>query len=121
MSELRARKQMLVAESDIYRETLRLEVHNLRVYGAGLKRKFSVFRAMNPLLLVAAGMMGAPLGRTLVRRRKRNWLRLTLTSLLSWRVYRQLAPLLRPFIARFSPRPESMATAAEERVPAANI
>ena len=122
MSELRARKRMLVSESDIYRETLRLEVHNLRVYGAGLKRKFSALGALKPLLLVAAGMFGPPLGRSFVRRRRRNWLRPLLTSLLSWKVYRQVAPLVRAFMNRSREAgPGSPAPAAEEQAPAAGI
>ena len=70
---------------------------------------------------MGAGLLGAPMGRALVRRRRRNWLRLALSSLLSWRVYRQVIPLLGPLIARFMPQRETRATAAEEKVPAANI
>lgn len=122
MRELHARKRLLVSQSDIYRETLRLEVYNLRVYGDGLKRRFSAFRAMSSLLLVAAGMRGAPLGRTRVPRRRRNWLRLALTSLLSWKVYRQVAPLLRAFTERSRPPgPRAQAPVAEEQAPAAGI
>ncbi len=121
MRELRARKRRLVAESDIYRQTLRLEVHNLRVYQAGVRRKLSYFRALSPVLMMAAGLLRAPLGRRGVQRRPRSWLRLATRSLMSMRMYRQVLPLLQPLLAGFLVQKRSRAAAAEAQAPAANI
>jgi hypothetical protein len=121
MRELRERKRQLVAESEVYRETLRLEVQNLRLYGLGLKEKLSALRAMNPLFVAAATLLGTPLGGVFARRRKRSWLRLGLTSLVGWQVYRQVAPLLQLFLQRSRARTATDGATAEAETPAASI
>lgn len=121
MRELRERKRQLVAESDVYRETLRLEVQNLRLYSAGVKQKLTAFRAINPVLMGLAALMGLPLGGALRPRRKRNWLRLVMTSVAGWQMYRQVAPLIQLFLSRSKARKETNGAAAEAEMPAASI
>lgn len=121
LSELRERKRQLVAESDVYRETLRLEVQNLRLYSMRARQKWSSLRALNPLLMLGAALVGAPLGGAFVRRRKRNWLRLLMTSLMGWQLYRQFAPLIQMFVGRMTSRQAHNGPPAEEEIPAAGI
>ena len=52
MNELEAKKRALVAESEVYRETLKLEVHNLRLYVSRTKQKLTGFTRPNPLLML---------------------------------------------------------------------
>ena len=120
LRELRARKQVLISQSELYRETLTLEVQNLRLYRAGLRRRFQTLQSLKPLLLLGLGLSGIPLGRSMARRPARSWARLAMRSLLSWRVLHQLWPLLRSLALRGAPQP-GRAAANEEEVPAANI
>lgn len=128
MKELAARRQLLVAESDIRRETLKLEVQNLQLYAAGIQQKMDSFRTANPLLMLAPllGLFFGPPLRELIaqrRRRRHRWVRLGLSFLFSLRLYRQFRPLLRMLLAR--PRkPQSVEPTdgmQERETPAANI
>jgi len=59
MNELEAKKRALVAESEVYREMLKLELHNLRLYVSRTKHKLKSFRRPNPLLMLLAPLAGA--------------------------------------------------------------
>ena len=117
VKELEARRQALAAESEIYRQTLRLEVQYLRLYAAGWKRTVRKWTFFNPLLL-----MLVPLARaffSLRHRQRSRWQRLVPLLLLGWRVAQKLLPFFRSpatreAFFRFRRR-------AEEQTPAANI
>jgi hypothetical protein len=51
MNDLERRKKLLIAEAAVYRETLKLEFQNLRIYGLKTRRKLTSFRGGNPLRL----------------------------------------------------------------------
>ena len=89
MNELEAKKRALVAESEVYRETLRLEVHNLRLYVSRTKQKLTGFTRPNPLL-----MLLAPLAGGFFRKRRASWLRRAAMAFLSWQVSNRLLPFL---------------------------
>ena len=65
MNELEAKKKALVAESEVYRQTLKLEIQNLRLCAVRSRRKLSLLGASSSLL-----MLGAPLARSLLGRRR---------------------------------------------------
>ena len=120
MSELQERKRRLVAESELYREMLRLEVHNLRVYGAGVRQRFNFVLRARSLAVALAAIIGAPLGGALVRRRKRNWFRFAITAFFGLRLYRRLVPMLQAFMPSLRPQPTAAEPAPEENIRAAN-
>ncbi len=93
----------MVAESEVYRQTLKLEVQNLRLYGARVQRKLGFFSPMNPL------MMALPFGLSFLRfrgprwfRGKRKWRRPGFlgSALLGWRLYRRLGPWVQRLLAQ---------------------
>ena len=96
MKELEARKRALVTESEVYRETLKLELLNLQIYGARVQRKLATYAAFKPLLFV-----GVPLIVSLLGRRRHGRHGLFAAALVGYRVYRGFAPLLHQLIAWF--------------------
>jgi hypothetical protein len=111
MSDFNARKKMLVAESEVYRQLLKLEIETFKIYGVRTKRRMTSFSAYMPWL-----MGGLPILTRLFNKRKRERFslkRLTSLFLLGWKAYRQVAPLLAR--ARFARRrTDPRETAAEE-------
>src|SRR5437868_12028166 len=89
MNELEAKKRALVAESEVYRETLKLEVHNLRLYVSRTKQKLTGFTRPNPLLMLLGPLAGA-----FFRKRRASWLRRATMAFLSWQVSHRLMPFL---------------------------
>ncbi len=129
LTELAGKKELLVAESNLRRETLKVEWQNLQLYGVGLRAKFDGFRSRSPLLLLAPvlGLLfGPPLKEVIARRRQRRerWVRLALSLLFSLRAYRRLRPLLKLVLSRRNGTyTESEPTGPEQETetPAANI
>jgi hypothetical protein len=113
MNELEARKRALVAESEIYRQTLKLEFQNLRLYGAGLQRKFAAFRLLQPLLMLAA-----PFARGSFRKRGFSKFRLVTKAIWAWQLYRRIAPVLQRLRSKRTYRQGPYGPAAEERTSA---
>src|SRR2546422_10547813 len=99
MNPLEAKRKALVAESEVYRETLKLECHNLRLYGLRAKQRLTSFGRPNSLLMLAAPLAGA-----IFSRRRSSWLRRAAMAFLSWQLTSRLAPFL---VGLFSPRAAS--------------
>ncbi len=114
--ELEARKRALAAESEVYRQTLTLELQNLRVYGLNLKRKFAGFGTLNRLL-----MLVVPLASPFLHRRRPRGFRLVTTAFFVWRLGRKLVPLLQGFFRRPASGPRPAAPRSEGKDSAANI
>ncbi len=95
VEELEAKKRALIAESDVCRRALAVDLQNLRVHGANLKSKVSVVKRLEPFLALGAALAGAvprrpaPRPRTLIGRLLRVW-----------GFYKMLAPLLEVFLER---------------------
>ena len=107
MSDFKARKKMLVTESEVYRELLKLEIQTFKVYGVHTRRRLSSFRNYLPWVAIS----GLPiLAQLFGRKKKKSSLgRLTSLALVAWKAYQQFAPLF----GRKS-RTEPSQTAAEE-------
>ena len=88
MNDLERRKKLLIAEAAVYRETLKLECQNLRIYGIKTTRKLKSFGAGNPLLA-----FGVPLLASLVARKRkaRRWGAL---GFIGWQIYNRLTQSL---------------------------
>ncbi|PWU11794.1 MAG: hypothetical protein C5B50_22745 [Verrucomicrobia bacterium] len=124
LKELEARKELLVAESEIRRETLRLELQNLQLYASGMKEKLSAFRSSGPLFLLtslAGFFLGSPSAdRAARKKRHRNRLaRLVMGGLFGLRLYRRLRPILGFLFSRGFGRNGAAVAEEEQEEPAA--
>ena len=96
-----ARKRALLAESEVLRETLRLELRNFRFYSVTVRKRFSTLSALRPWLFLGAPIVSFIRGRK--RRRRSGKLRAIGTAFTLWRLYRKFGPVVRqivPEIAR---------------------
>jgi hypothetical protein len=117
MKELEARKAALVAESEVYRHTLRAEVQNLRIYSLHMKQRVTALtdHPLVRVLSLAGTLVGSRFGGGFLSRKRRfgpRWLRLASTAYLGWKTFRRLSPFLRGLSAQFM-RPEHRTTARE--------
>jgi hypothetical protein len=90
IAELEARKRALASESEVYRETLGLEIRNVRLSVDAFKRRFFGVRKLAGLLPFAAPVAGIWFGKRQSGSRSGLWR----TALLAWQLYRRLAPVL---------------------------
>lgn len=108
MSKLATKKKMLVAESEVYRQLLKLEIQTFKVYGKRTSRRLTSISNYLPLV-----MSGIPLLSGLFRKKRAGRFslkRLGSLFLLGWKAYRQFSPFLTRNVAKV----ESTETAAEE-------
>jgi len=96
VEDLERRKRVLVEQSEIYRETLRFETHNLGLYVSGLTQKVNKVKTFNPLLVFAAPLLKSFVARKL----RRSKLGLIAKGFMVWRLYCQFSPLLRGVFSR---------------------
>lgn len=99
MSELELRKRELVAESEVYRELLRIELKNVQVLGTRTFRHARSYRNALPLI------MGIPLlTRGLFRKKQKererekeqpSWKKFAGAAMLGWDAYRSFKGALR--------------------------
>jgi len=107
MNSLEVKKRALVAESEVFRETLKLELHNLRLYGVRTKQKLGSFTSPNRLL-----MMAAPFAGFLFRRKRSSLMRRFAMGLLSYQFTNRVLPLLNALFSG-NRRPVSRACSEE--------
>jgi hypothetical protein len=114
MSELEDKKKALVAESEIYREMLKLEIQNLQLCAIRARRKVSILGASGSLLTIGAPLAGLLLGKG----RRGSVMGIVKAALVGWRLYSKIGPV---FGSLFANRKRSAEPRPEERAPAANI
>jgi hypothetical protein len=109
MSELEKRKKLLIAEAEVYRQMLKLEVYNLQIYGIKTKRRFTSFSPRyNPMV-----SLGIPIISSLIYRKRRRSLKdFGVLALLGLQLYNKFGSIFRGSAktTRISTRP----TAAED-------
>ncbi len=88
MSDLENRKKLLITEAAVYRETLKLEIQNLRIYGIKAKRKMTSFGGGNPLLAVGIPMLTSFIAK---KRKARKWGAL---AFIGWQLYNRFGAAL---------------------------
>jgi len=101
MRELEARKRLLVAESEVYRQTLRFHVQNARLYKIHMQRKFAVYAALGPALMMVAPLIASLFLRhdrqEVGKPERRSWV----SNLVSgWRMYEELQPLISTIMSK---------------------
>ena len=112
MSSFETRKKLLVAESEVYRQLLKMELQTFSVYTKRTKRRLTSVTTYLPLL-----MSGLPFLTTMLVRKKRRAAGSSLNRvgsllLLGWKTYQRFGG----FFGRrtFAPRAAPPKTAAEE-------
>ena len=111
MSDFKAKKKMLIAESEVYRQLLKLEIQTFKIYGMRTKRRMTSLTSYMPWL-----MSGLPILTRIFRKKKAERFslqRMGSLFLFGWKAYQKFAPL----VARsrfFRARAEPSETAAEE-------
>jgi hypothetical protein len=112
ISEIEAKKRALTIESEIYRQSLKLQAQNLRICATGLSRRYTSGPLVR-LLRVAVTLLGSSLGRMILPKRRSRWMRLVAAALLGWQAYQKVAPLLQGFFPRRTSGPRSETDAVE--------
>jgi len=116
LNELDARKKALAAEADVFRQTLKLELQNLRLCALQASRSMTGLRLSNPVVMLTATVAGS-----LLRNRRFGLMRLVTAALVGWQLYqRVLSPLRGLFPGRMR-RTARRIPQAEDRTPTANI
>jgi hypothetical protein len=124
MKDLEARKKLLVAESEVYRQTLRLDAQNLRLYSAHIQRKFATYAALKPAILLAAPLVSSWFsGKGKNEEHKpKSFFSMAMSG---FRMYKSLQPLLASLMAQYGlgsfNRAAQETGAREDEEPAATI
>jgi hypothetical protein len=117
MSKFETKKKLLVAESEVYRQLLKLELQTFKVYTRRTTRRLTSVTSF-----MRFGSVGLPLLMGLFARRKNNkspvssLKRMSAMLMFGWKTYQRF----RPFFGRFGrnrgrvPEREPANTAAEE-------
>ena len=108
IKDLEERKRALVQESDVYRETLKLQFDNLLLYASRTQRKFSLLGRLNPLLMLLAPFAGKLSGMGAFPK-----MRLLSMSLFAWKMFKRIRSVSSFFFRRKKPE-ERNAVAEEE-------
>ena len=105
ITELEARRKALAQESDVYRESLKLQLQNLQLYGAHLRQRLNFFRPSNPLMM----LIGPLIGGVIQSRRKSSRMGMFATLVFAWKIFRKIRGLLPALFARKKRRKQEQA------------
>jgi len=108
MSKFEAKKKLLVAESEVYRELLKLEFQTFKIYGKRAKRRLTSPGTYLPLVLSGIPLLSGLFG----RKRGSSLRRMSSLVLLGWKTYQRFAPMF--FGKKSADESEPVETAAEE-------
>lgn len=113
MSKFESKKKLLVAESEVYRQLLKLELQTFKVYSKRTKRRMTSVTTYLPYLMSGLPFLTGMFARRKGRSTGSSLKRMGSLILLGWKTYKRFGPLLarRTFSTR---RPPADKTAAEE-------
>jgi hypothetical protein len=113
--QLEARKRALVAESEAYRQTLQLELAQLQLHAAHLKRRFRLVLLAQPLVALLPLVIKLVTGRKarIEGNSRSKFGGMLNAALIGWRLARRFAPMFNSFRRR--PRPRRFASDRGER------
>ena len=90
MNKFESKKKMLVAESEVYRQLLKLEFQTFKIYGQRTKRKLTSVGTYAPLVLGGIPFLGGLFGR---KGGGSSLKRMGSLILLGWKTYQRFAPM----------------------------
>lgn len=93
--QMEARKRALVAESEAYRETLRLELAQLHLHVAQIKRRFQLVAIVPATLALLPMVIRLFRPKQSEAKPKTGVAKLLSAALAGWRLARRFAPLVR--------------------------
>ena len=111
MSKFYARKKALAAESEVYRQLLKLELQTLKISANRTKRQLTSVSSFLPAIMSGLPFLTGLFGRKKQRSSGSSLGRMGSLLLLGWKTYRRFAPLLG---RNKVPAQKREATAAEE-------
>jgi hypothetical protein len=104
MSELEKRKRQLVLESEVYRETLRLELHTFVIYGRQTARRIRDARTYFSLLLRVLSAARFLFSAKPKQKEQSSFGRFGRMAWMGWRAYQRFGPAVRSFFTRRAAR-----------------
>jgi hypothetical protein len=118
MSDVESRRKALAAEAEVYRQTLKLEIQNIKLYARQNRRRYTAIRPSNPLFAAAAPVLAALLRRT----RPVKKLNMLSKILIGWQMFSRFAPFIPGVITAIRGRAQTRRPFRDEqRTPAATI
>jgi hypothetical protein len=98
IKELEAKKRALVHESDLYRQTLRFEIHNLRLHATSMKRRAS-WLTLSPLWPLIPPLIKAFVKRKQKQQHSSKW-SLFSTALVGWQLFQKISRFVPAIFSR---------------------
>jgi hypothetical protein len=89
MSKIDEKKRLLAAESEAYRQLLKLEIQTLKLHVVRTKRHFASATSYMPLVMSGVPLLGLLFG----RKRGSSFKRISALFLLGWKAYQRFAPM----------------------------
>ncbi|HLH53598.1 MAG TPA: hypothetical protein VKY92_08280 [Verrucomicrobiae bacterium] len=114
IEELAARKQALVAESELCRQELKTELQHFRGHVESFYHKFDRVRSVGPWLMLA-GPVAVPLLRMVFSKKSKQAPQsikgkgALATAMLAFRLYRKYAPMVKSVMSHLRSRKSSAA------------
>jgi hypothetical protein len=108
MKDLEERKRALLAESEVYRQTLKLEIYNLRLYLKQSKVNVKSFTTPSPWWILGA------LGPFLARKPNFTKWRLMGALMAGWKIYNRFNPLITKLWSTFNRKRQTRRQAESE-------
>jgi len=94
MSKYETKKKLLVAECEVYRQLLKLELQTFKVYSKRTKRRMTSVSTYMPLVMSGLPFLTGMFGRRKARSGGSSLKRMSSLILLGWKTYKRFGPLL---------------------------
>ncbi|HXS67425.1 MAG TPA: hypothetical protein VN761_01200 [Candidatus Polarisedimenticolia bacterium] len=91
MNKFAEKKKLLAAESEAYRQLLKLEFHTLKLHVVRTKRHFSSASSYMPIIMSGLPLLSVLLG----RKRGSSVKRMSALALVAWKAFQRFAPLFK--------------------------
>lgn len=95
MKDLESRKKALAAEAEVYRQAMKLEIQNLKLFSETRKERYRHVNMTNPLISVAMPLITSFLAKRGQRKRTGSVARMISGALLGWKFYSKVLPEIR--------------------------
>ena len=109
----------MAAEAEVYRQTIKLEIQNVRLYTRQMKRNYRSVSPRNPLIMMLAPIVTGLLSRSKPVRR----FRFLSVAVMAYQMFNRFSPVLPGIIAAFAKRRAARRKEFrdEQQTPAATI